>query len=161
MLAAQIRPATTADAEGITRVFLESADHHARIDPERYFVPERDLIVEHYRTGQQHPSQTHRTITLVAEIEGEIAGFLDARLREPFDAMHRNMTYCFIADIAVAESYRSQGVGEQLMDAAEEWGRRNGAKFVTLEHHVDNHRAAGFYQRLGYQPAAVVAIKWL
>jgi ribosomal protein S18 acetylase RimI-like enzyme len=161
MLAVQIRPAVAGDAEGISRVFLESAEHHARIDAGRYYVPDRQAIVERYRRGQQHPVAGPGAITLVAEVGGEIAGFLDARLDEPFDAMHRPMTYCFVADIAVAAAHRSLGIGQQLMRAAEEWGSRHGAEFVSLEYHVANHRAAAFYERMGYQPASMVAIKWL
>lgn len=161
MRAVQIRPAIAEDAEGITNVFLESAEHHCRIDAQRYYVPDRHAIVERYRTGEQHPGPGTIAITLVAEIGAEIAGFLDARLGEPFDAMHRRLTYCFIADIAVAEAHRSLGIGEQLMRAAEAWGRRNGAQFVSLEYHIGNPRAAVFYERLGFQPAAMVAIKWL
>jgi ribosomal protein S18 acetylase RimI-like enzyme len=161
MLAVQIRPAVPGDAEGITRVFLESAAHHGRIDAQRYYVPDRLAIVERYRNGRQHPEPGPGAITLVAELGDEIAGFLDARLGEPFDAMHRPMTYCFVADIAVAAAQRSLGVGRQLMRAAEEWGQRNGAEFVSLEYHFDNQRAAAFYERMGYRPASMVAIKWL
>lgn len=161
MLAVKIRPAVAEDAEAITRIFLESAEHHASIDVERYYVPDRQSIIERYRTGQQHLGAEPRAITLVAESGGEIAGFLDARLGEPFDPMHRPMSYCFIVDIAVAAVYRSRGIGEQLMRAGEEWGRRHGAQFVSLEYHIANPRAAAFYERIGFLPAAMVAIKWL
>jgi len=33
-----IRPAVPEDAEGIARTFLESAEAHARLDPERYLA---------------------------------------------------------------------------------------------------------------------------
>lgn len=161
MLAVRIRPAVAQDAEGITSVFLESAEHHFRLDADRYYVPERQAIIERYRTGQQHPGPGTVALTLVAEAGTEIAGFLDARLGEPFDAMHRRMSYCFIADIAVAAAYRSLGIGEQLMHAAEEWARRNGARFVTLEYHIANQRAAAFYGRRGFHPTSMVAMKWL
>jgi GNAT superfamily N-acetyltransferase len=161
MASVQIRPATPEDAEGITRVYLESAEHHARIDPERNHVPDRATIRERYRAGQQHPSSASGAVTLVAEAGGEILGFLDARIDRPLDPMYRAMTYCFIADIAVAEPHRSQGMGEQLMRAAEEWGRRNGADLVVLEYHTANPRAAEFYARLGYRPASMVAFKRL
>jgi hypothetical protein len=32
-----IRPAVPDDADRITRLYLESAEHHASLDPERYF----------------------------------------------------------------------------------------------------------------------------
>jgi ribosomal protein S18 acetylase RimI-like enzyme len=159
----EIRTAVPEDAEGIARVFLDSADHHARLDPERYFTPEYDVVVERYRHGLQHPQRpAEEIITLVAEIETQIAGFVDARLERPFDAMHRQTVYCYIAEVAVSAKHRSGGVGERLVRAAEEWGRRLGAEFASLEYNSANTRAGIFYrERLGYKIASITAIKRL
>jgi ribosomal protein S18 acetylase RimI-like enzyme len=160
---ATIRPAAPEDAEGIARVFLESAELHAQLDPERYRVPEPAAISERYRQGRQHPpSATGASVTLVADLGGEIAGFVDARLERSLDAMHREILYCHIAEIAVASRRRSQGIGEQLLGAAEEWGKQRGAEFASLEYHAANTRAGAFYQeRLGYRVASLTAIKRL
>ena len=161
MAPVRIRAATPVDAEGITRVYLESAEHHAAIDPARYYVPGADTILERYRTGEQHPRNGRECITLVAEIDGRIAGFLDARIERPFDPMHRPMVYCYVAEIAVSAGRRSQGIGRQLMQAAEQWGREKGANVVSLEYNSKNPRAAAFYERIGYETATVIALKWL
>src|SRR5258708_2357563 len=63
-------------------------------------------------------------MTLVAELSGEVVGFIDARLEQSPDAMHREMTYCVIAEIAVRRGHRSQGIGGRLLRAAEDWGRQ-------------------------------------
>lgn len=158
-----IRPAVPADAEGIATPFLESAAHHARLDPSRYFVPDRQAIVARYREGRQHPGgPADEAITLVAEAEGEIVGFVDARLDRPHDAMHRDVLYCYVAEIAVSAARRSQGIGEQLLREVEQWARRNGAELVFLEYNVGNTRAGRFYQeRLGYCVASFTAMKRL
>jgi len=161
MASVLIRPAVPEDAKAIARVYTESAQHHALIDPERNHVPEPKVIEERYRSGQQHPEDGEESITLVAENHGQVLGFLDARLLQPFDPMYRPMTYCFIADIAVTSAYRSSGIGEQLMCALERWAAERGAAFISLEYHNSNLRAAAFYERLGYRPASVVAIKGL
>jgi ribosomal protein S18 acetylase RimI-like enzyme len=161
MASVKIRPAVPEDAEAITRVYTESAELHAAIDPERNHVPDIAMIAERYRSGRQHPEDGMEAITLVAEDAGEILGFLDAHLLRPFDPMYRPMTYFFIADIAVTTAHRSRGIGEQLMRAAEQWASEHGADFVSLEYHVSNPRAAAFYDRLGYRPASAVAIKRL
>src|SRR6185503_13189641 len=89
-LAAIIRRAVAEDADGIARTFLESAEHHASLDPELYFVPEVETIAARYKEGRQHPAEERaKSITLVAELSGEIVGFIDARLYQPTDAMHR------------------------------------------------------------------------
>ncbi len=158
---ATLRLAVPDDAEGIARAFLESAELHAQLDPERCRVPELGAISERYRQGRQHPpSAAGASVTLIADLGGEIAGFVDARLERSLDAMHREMLYCHVAEIAVMSRHRSQGLGEQLLRAAEEWGRQRGAEFASLEYHAANTRAGAFYQeRLGYRAASLTALK--
>ena len=157
----RIRTATTEDAEAITGVYLQSAEHHAAINPERYYVPDHAAIIDRYRTGGQHPRTGPDCVTLVAEVGNHLAGFVDARLEPTVDPMHRPMLYCYVVEIAVATEHRSHGFGKLLLEATEQWGRENGASFLSLEYNIRNPRAAAFYQRLGYQPASVATIKWL
>src|SRR6516164_3430255 len=98
-----IRPARPEDANGITRIYIESAEHHARLDPERYSVPARESIAARYREGKQHPPQTEaESITLIAELGSEIVGFVDARVERFPDPMLCEMLYCRIVEIAVS-----------------------------------------------------------
>jgi ribosomal protein S18 acetylase RimI-like enzyme len=162
-VAIAIRPAVSGDADGIARTFLESAVYHARLDPERYSAPAVETISARYREGRQHlPDTGAKCITLVAELGGEILGFIDARLEQSPDPMHREMTYCHVAEIAVNGRHQNQGIGGRLLRAAEDWGRRQGATFASLEYHAANTRASVFYQRrMGYGVAAITAIKRL
>jgi GNAT superfamily N-acetyltransferase len=101
-------------------------------------------------------------ITLVADLGGEIVGFIDARLEQSPDPMHREIIYCDIAEFAVSQRHQSQGIGGRLLRAAEDWGRGQGAKFTSLEYHAANVRASSFYQqRMGYRVAHITAIKRL
>ena len=160
--AVTIRPAVSEDADGIARIFLESAEYHARLDPERYAVPGAEAISARYREGRHPPDAGDAGITLVAELSGKIVGFTDARLEQSPDAMHRGMIYCHVAEIAVSCRYQKQGIGGRLMQAAEDWGRRQGADFASLEYHAENTRASSFYrERMGYRPASITAIKRL
>ena len=158
-----VRKATAADAEAIAAVFLESAQFHSSLEPERYFVPEPSTIAERYRESRQHPpAHPYEVVTLVAEADGQMVGFVDARLDRPFDAMHRDTLYCYIAEIAVSSPFRSRGAGEQLLRAAEEWARARGAEYAFLEYNRANTRAAKFYaDRMGYRVASITAFKRL
>ena len=159
--AIRIRAATEEDAEGVTRTYQQSAAYHARLDPERYFVPAADETLARYRAGRQHPPDAD-AVTLVAELDGEVVGFVDVRLDRSPDPMHREMTYCHVIEIAVDDQHQSRGVGAQLLHAAEDWGRAKGAEFASLEYLAVNTRAAGFYQhRMGYHPAGILAVKRL
>jgi ribosomal protein S18 acetylase RimI-like enzyme len=160
---AKIWRATAEDADAITSVYLESAQHHATIDPERYTIPSREFISERYRNGRQYQADADSVVvTLVAESGGEIVGFVDARLDRSPDPMHKDLIYCHIIEIAVAERKRSQGIGEQLLRAAEDWGREHRAQLASLEYNAANTRAAAFYQqRMGFRVASITAIKRL
>jgi ribosomal protein S18 acetylase RimI-like enzyme len=157
-----VRPAISEDADGVARTFLESAEYHASLDPERYLVPAVETISARYRERRQHPDADVEGITLVAEVDADIVGFIDARLEQSQDAMHREMTYCHIVEIAVNRRYQNQGIGGRLLRAAEEWGRLQGAEFASLEYLAANTHASLFYQkRMGYRPASITAIKRL
>lgn len=158
---ATIRAALLEHADRIARIFLESAEHHSGLDPELYFVPSFESIVERYREGRQHPRDSvGANITFIAEIKGEIVGFVDARLDRSLDAMHRNMVFCHIAEIAVSRRYQSRGIGAQLLREAEAWGRDQGASVALLEYHRANAQAGAFYQfRMGYRVTSITALK--
>ena len=141
---------------------MESAEHHKGLDPERYSVPSFDAIAARYREGRQHSADPGAAvITLVAERGSEIVGFVDARLDYSPDPMHKELTYCHIVEIAVGGRHRSQGIGEKLLRAAEDWGRGQGADLMSLEYNAANSRAAEFYQRMGFRAASITAIKRL
>jgi GNAT superfamily N-acetyltransferase len=160
--AATIRRAVAEDAGGITRAFLESAEHHASLDSELYFVPEVETITARYKEGRQRPAEERaESITLVAELSGEIVGFIDARLYQPTDAMHRQMVYCLVSEIAVRREHQNHGIGGQLLRAAEDWSRQQGAEFAALEYHAANTRADAFYRHMHYRLASITAIRRL
>jgi ribosomal protein S18 acetylase RimI-like enzyme len=158
-----IRPAVSEDADGIAGTFLESAEYHARLDPERYSLPSVETISANYREGRQHPPDARgEVITVVAELSREIVGFIDARLEQSPDPMHREMIYCHVAEIAVRSRHRNQGIGGLLLRAAEDWGRQQGAEFASLEYRTANTPASLFnQQRMDYLVACITVIKRL
>jgi GNAT superfamily N-acetyltransferase len=161
-LAAIIRRAVAEDTDGITRTFLESAEHHASLDPELYFVPEAETIAARYKERRQHPAEKRaESITLVAELSDDIIGFIDARLYQPPDAMHRQMIYCLVSEIAVRREHQNHGIGGQLLRAAEDWGRQHGAELAALEYHAANKLAGAFYQHMHYRLGSITAIRRL
>jgi len=156
-----IRPACSEDAEAITRTLLASAEHHARLDPERYFVPEAEILLTRYGDRLRSSDVTPARIMLVAEHDGEVVGFIEATLDVSQDPMHKNLRFCHVGEIAVLDSHRSKGIGTRLLGAVEDWGRRQGADFTSLEYLASNTRAGAFYQKMHYRMAAVTVIKRL
>lgn len=157
-----VRAAVSKDGDAIARIFIESAKYHVALDPERYSVPAVETISARYRKGRQHPPDaSEKAITLVAELSDEIVGFLDARLDQSPDPMHRKISYCHVAEIAVSRRHQKQGIGGRLLRAAEQWARQQGAEFASLEYHAANTGASLFYGQHKYCAAHIIAVKRL
>lgn len=82
----------------------------------------------------------------VAEVNGKICGWVHAH------------TYKLLVDapeveiggLIVDENMRGQGIGEQLMRAAEGWAREQGCASVYLRSNTLRTQAHEFYKRIGY-----------
>lgn len=64
---------------------------------------------------------------------------------------HRGWVYY----LAVEPSLQRQGIGRDMMAAAERWLRQQGAPKLQLMVRDTNEAALGFYERLGFQHQAV------
>ena len=83
---------------------------------------------------------------LVAECEGEVAGWLGAYV---FRSVEIDATVK-ISGLVVAEGARSGGIGKRLLAAVEEWARQLGCATVSVNTNVKRRRAHGFYLKNGY-----------
>ena len=55
-----------------------------------------------------------------------------------------------IGGLVLDERYRGRGVGQLLMQRAEEWARRKKCRTVSLRSNVIRTSAHAFYEKLGY-----------
>jgi ribosomal-protein-alanine N-acetyltransferase len=88
------------------------------------------------------------SVTLVAELEGKIAGYIVA------ERGGRKVGHIITLDVR-AEARRA-GLGSKLMAAAERRLRALGCPSVLLEVAVSNATAIAFYHRLGYATLATI-----
>jgi GNAT superfamily N-acetyltransferase len=56
-----------------------------------------------------------------------------------------------VSGLVVDEKQRSQGIGEKLLDRAEQWAREKGCRAIGLRCNVIRERAHIFYLRRGYE----------
>jgi ribosomal protein S18 acetylase RimI-like enzyme len=85
--------------------------------------------------------------TVLAELEGQIAGFACLRL-VPF--MSGDGPYAELTDLFVDASFRRRGVARALMAHVERLAREGGADELVLLTGFDNADAQAFYRALGY-----------
>ncbi len=60
-----------------------------------------------------------------------------------------------VLNVATALAARRRGIGRALMDAAEQEGRRRGARLATLEVRRSNVAAIALYRAIGYREVGV------
>ena len=87
------------------------------------------------------PPDNHQALTLLARNQ---TGLIVAGLV--------GVTYwgwLHIEDLWVDEDLRQQGIGRQILQAAEDQALQRGCRFVHLETHT--FQALGFYEKAGYQ----------
>lgn len=129
-----IRPADSSDAEQIFTLAAAFATSS---------TPDHTTFSESFSKLIDDAS----TRLLVAETDGEIAGYCLA-----FDHLtfYANGRVTWVAEIMIKAELRRRGIGQALMDAAEQWAATRGSKMVALA----SRRAAPFYLALGYEESA-------
>ena len=97
------------------------------------------------RRASRHPGEQ----MLVLEDDLGLCGFiwmaLVTTMVDPFVG--------YIKNIYVAPRLRGLGYGKVLLDAADDWFKRNGCSKATLDASVCNARAVDVYVAAGYEPA--------
>ncbi|MCB0124017.1 MAG: GNAT family N-acetyltransferase [Caldilineaceae bacterium] len=88
----------------------------------------------------------------VAESSGEVVGLAEVYLRE--DEQNDETVayrYGYLQSLMVTQRCRGQGIGAQLLAAAETWSREQGASELRLETWEFDRGPLGFYARQGYR----------
>ena len=85
-------------------------------------------------------------ILLVAQNENGLQGFIVARI---------TVDECDLENIAVASSYRRNGIGSRLARSLIDVTRRQGVRRIHLEVRESNAPARAFYGRLGFSQTGV------
>ncbi len=81
---------------------------------------------------------------LVAEVDGEVRGYVDV-LPRPWQGM------AWVANLAVEPAYRRRGIAIALMRNASQWAREQGLQSMTVEATTKNYPAICLYQKLGFK----------
>jgi GNAT superfamily N-acetyltransferase len=78
---------------------------------------------------------------------GEIAGWIGVFLYRSVEMDAR----AEVSGLVVDERHRSQGIGQRLLERAEQWAREQGCETIGLRSNVVRGPAHAFYERRGYE----------
>ena len=91
-------------------------------------------------------------IILVAEIDGDVAGFATILARVKSDEIEDgDIEYGLISDLIVAREFRERGIGKMLMKAAESYAITSGVKWLRIGVLAKNYAAEHLYDSLGFE----------
>ena len=88
----------------------------------------------------------YNTISLIAKLESEIAGFILAQIEIENDTL-----FGHIITINVVPAFRKKGIGSKMMQEMEAILKQKGISECHLEVREDNSPALKLYQNSGYQ----------
>jgi len=93
-------------------------------------------------------------VILVAEWgDGTLAGFLEAGLRSYADGCDASHPVGYVEGWYVAKKWRRQGVGKELLGAAEDWARAQGCIEMASDTKIDNQASQRTHEALGFEVA--------
>lgn len=110
--------------------------------------------LERLRAVAAEPDQT----LLVADRDGDLCGLLGLDLMYYLPLGART---CRITALVVATAHRGEGVGRDLLQAAETWARQSGAARIEATSAAHRNDAHAFYRACLYEEGSVRFVKRL
>lgn len=153
-----IRPATAADVPAVLPMVRAVCDLHHAMDPQRYDTLD-DVLVRYERWLPQRAADP-RSVFLVAEPEGAIAGFLVAAVEKNIPIYHR-AEFGFIHDMWVEPAHRRKGLARALVQEALRRFAAIGVDQVRLETASANEAARRLFVSCGFRVGTVDMLREL
>ncbi len=160
-----MRAARPGDGKAIAALSHDSATYYRELAPEDFRLPDDDGQAQWLDSFL--PADGEREIALVAELDGDVVGYLEARLEEPLDSAGYQTNpelaerRLFVNALLTARSHWRRGVGSALVDAAETWGRERGATVAVMDTYAESPVSVPFWEGRGYRTRAVIMRKRL
>jgi GNAT superfamily N-acetyltransferase len=162
-MSVQIRPARSGDGQGMAGVWLDAGAYYADLDPAHFQLPFSEGLAESFDADLAVESTGADNLRLVAERDGQVAGWLTAHVEHPAaSAAHQlvrdlGWVRLVVDALMVEQALWRQGIGTALLAAAESWGRDRGASIVRLSTYAEGPVAVPFYERhLGYERRSIL-----
>ena len=149
---------TSVDGVKLTFRLMEPSDRDAILTFARS-LPNDDLIF--LRTDITEPStvdawmsyiKSGRTISVVAEADGKLAGYASIHLNEALWTRHVGELR-----VLVGRDHRGIGLGKRLTNEAFAIAKDLGLKKITAQMPTEQRGARQVFERLGFRPEALLA----
>lgn len=141
-----IRPARLADVPTLVELLRE------------LFSIERDFAFDaaKHSRGLGLIMARDTACAFVAEVGGTVIGMATA---QALVSTAEGGESALVEDVVVVRSQRGKGIGPQLLEAIEEWGRARGIQRLQLLADRTNEDGLAFYAREGWSTTRMVALR--
>ncbi len=137
------------DLEDLKRCFVELQDFERAYDSR---MPAGACIVDEGVARILDRCRREDGQVFVAEVDSVIVGYVSAYSRIRSEVVHDgDFEYALIGDLVVLEAYRKRGLGRALLNAAENFMRERGARWLRIGAVSGNRRAINLYESVGYK----------
>ena len=141
---------TLDDLETLIDIYLDTARHHAAIDPEVFYVPEREDVTVRLRRRIDGRGETGEYIAAI--VNGVMAGSASVDLADP--PTPGNMSRAVPTaefGVSVVAGFRGRGIGRALIEHLERWATARGVQRMILNVSEANEGAIRLYHSMGYR----------
>lgn len=148
-----IRRVEPRDAAAIARLWQELSDYHVGLD-ERMPRPTRGSA-QRYAERLLQRRDDPDTRTLVAEVDGEVVGYILGAVIDLQPDLFAHQDTGFIADLYVDPAHRRQGIARELVETLNAWFERRGVRQIELQVASANPDAIAFWEAVGSRPITI------
>ncbi len=136
------------DLDEVRHCLVELQNYERTLDPR---MPSGGDIVDDYIPRMLFRCETCSGKVLIAEVDGQIAGYATVLSRVSSDELEDGgIEYGLVSDLVVREAFRGQGLGRQLLDAAESYARTRDVKWLRIGVLAGNQSARDLYTSMGF-----------
>jgi GNAT superfamily N-acetyltransferase len=148
--AVTIRPVTIDDLDVLIDIYLDTAIHHAAIDPEWFHVPARADVAARLRGRIDGRGEAGEYVA--AMLDGRMVGSATIFVEDPPHpgSMMRPIPTAEFG-VSVVDGYRGRGIGRALIASLETWAADHGVERIILNVAEANVDAIRLYHALGYR----------
>ncbi len=134
-------------------------DYERLIDPR---MPGGESIADEYMSNIFKQCKQYTGRLFVAEQQQEICGYVTVYTRYVSNEIEDGpREFGYIGDLFVKSKFRDQGIGNQLLQYAEEHARREDVKEIMIGVMAANQAALKLYQKQGFVAYAMMLEKKL
>ncbi|MDX1420486.1 MAG: GNAT family N-acetyltransferase [Rubricoccaceae bacterium] len=155
MSEARIRRATPGDRDAAVALWLALHREHEALDARYRLAPDAALL---WGNDVAEWTREDGHLVLLADADGGAVGLLSAHLGHPIP-VYAPALFAHVDDLYVRPPWRGRGLGQQMLEEAERWARREGADHLQAGVLALNEGGQAFWSSAGTAPYSVLVTK--